>query len=147
VVLIIDEAQDMSADLLEEVRLLSNLETDDRKLLQIILVGQPELREMLDRTELRQLSQRITVRYHLGPLDRDETEAYILHRLQVAGATGRPTFTRWALCSIYRYSGGVPRLVNSLCDATLLAGYVAGTDRLGWREVRRGRRSLDGGGR
>ena len=92
VVLFIDEAQDMSDELLEQVRLLSNLETDDRKLLQIVLIGQPELRDKLDRTELRQLRQRITVRYHLGPIGRRETEAYLSHRLHVAGAAGRPTF-------------------------------------------------------
>jgi general secretion pathway protein A len=144
VVLFIDEAQDLSADLLEEVRLLSNLETDDRKLLQIVLIGQPELRERLARPELRQLRQRITVVYHLGPLDRDEVESYILHRLSVAGANGRPTFTRAAIGAIHRGSRGVPRLVNAICDRTLLAGYVEGVDRLGWRQVRRALRDLAG---
>ena len=90
--LLIDEAQDLEVELLEQVRLLSNLETDQRKLLQIVLIGQPELREKLDERELRQLRQRITVRYHLSPLSREETERYILHRLQVAGANGRPAF-------------------------------------------------------
>lgn len=146
VVLLIDEAQDMSDDLLEEVRLLSNLETDDRKLLQIVLLGQPELRAKLDRAELRQLRQRILVRYHLGPLDRRETGAYILHRLGVAGANGRPTFTRGALLAIYHRSRGVPRLINAVCDTTLLAGYVEGVDRIGWRHVRRALRQLDGSG-
>ena len=145
VVLLIDEAQDMSDQLLEEVRLLSNLETDDRKLLQIVLVGQPELRAALERPALRQLQQRITVRYHLGPLDRDEVEAYILHRLQVAGGNGRPAFTRPALRSIHRFSGGVPRLINAVCDKALLCGYVEGRDVLGWRQVRRAVRSLKGG--
>ncbi|HPC82508.1 MAG TPA: AAA family ATPase [Thermoanaerobaculaceae bacterium] len=144
VVLLIDEAQDLSDDLLEEVRLLSNLETDDRKLLQIVLIGQPELRERLDRPEMRQLRQRITVRYHLGPLDRREVEAYINHRLAVAGANGRPTFSAAALRSIHRYSRGVPRLINAVCDKALLCGYVEGRDHLGWRQVRRGIRDLEG---
>ncbi len=144
VVLFIDEAQDMPEELLEQVRLLSNLETDDRKLLQIVLIGQPELRSKLERPELRQLRQRITVRYHLGPLDRRETEAYILHRLEVAGANGRPTFSPWAYRAIHRYSRGVPRLINAVCDGTLLAGWVDGLDHLGWRQVRRAVRQLEG---
>jgi general secretion pathway protein A len=144
VVLFIDEAQDLSTDLLEEVRLLSNLETDDRKLLQIVLVGQPELRERLDRPGLRQLRQRITVRYHLGPIEREETEAYILHRLAVAGANGRPTFTPAALRAIHRHSRGVPRLINAVCDKALLAGYVEDRDLLGWRQVRRAIHDLEG---
>jgi general secretion pathway protein A len=144
VVLLIDEAQDLSPELLEEVRLLSNLETDDRKLLQIVLLGQPELRDKLARPELRQLSQRILVRYHLGTLDRRETGAYIHHRLTVAGANGRPTFTRGALLLIYHRSHGVPRLINAICDTTLLAGYVDGAERLTWRQVRRAALELDG---
>lgn len=144
VVLFIDEAQDMSDSLLEEVRLLSNLETDDRKLLQIVLIGQPELREKLERRGLRQLRQRITVRYHLGSLDRSEMEAYILHRLSVAGSNGRPAFTPWALRSIYHYSKGVPRLINAVCDAALLAGFAEGIDTIGWRQVRRAVASLEG---
>ena len=146
VVLFIDEAQDLSSDLLEEVRLLSNLETDDRKLLQIVLIGQPELRELLVRPALRQLRQRITVRYHLGPIDRRETEAYIRHRLQVAGANGRPTFSRWAMWAIHRYAHGVPRLINAVCDKTLLAGYVTGDDHLGFWHVRRAVADLERGG-
>lgn len=144
VVLVIDEAQDMSDDLLEQVRLLSNLETDDRKLLQIVLIGQPELRDKLDRRELRQLKQRITVRFHLGSIDRQETPAYLQHRLQVAGSSGRPSFSPWALWSIYRYSRGVPRLINAVADKTLLAGYVDGCDHLGFRQVRRAVRDLEG---
>jgi general secretion pathway protein A len=147
VVLILDEAQDLSDELLEEVRLLSNLETEDRKLLQIVLVGQPELRRKLDAPRLRQLRQRITVRYHLGPIGRAETEDYILHRLTVAGSRGRPTFSRAALWAIFRYSRGVPRLINTVCDKALLAGYVEGRDHLGWKQVRRGIRELEGGGR
>ena len=144
VVLFIDEAQDLSDEMLEEVRLLSNLETDDRKLLQIVLLGQPELRWRLERPELRQLRQRITVRYHLGPIDPEETEAYIRHRLSVAGSTGRPTFTPAAVRSIHRRARGVPRLINAICDKTLLAGYVEGSDRLGWWQVRRAARDLEG---
>jgi len=144
VVLLIDEAQDLSHDLLEQIRLLSNLETDQRKLLQIVLLGQPELREKLDDPGLRQLRQRITVRYHLAPLSRQEMEHYIQHRLQVVGANGRPSFSRWALGSIYRYSGGVPRLVNAVCDKALLCGYVEGDDHLTRRHVRRAVRELEG---
>lgn len=144
VVLIIDEAQDLSPELLEQVRLLSNLETDQRKLLQIVLIGQPELRELLDQRRLRQLRQRITVRYHLGPLDREDSERYLRYRLLIAGANSRPTFSRWALTRIHRYSGGVPRLINAVADKTLLAGYVAGVDHLRGHHVRRAVRELEG---
>lgn len=144
VVLFIDEAQDLTPELLEQIRLLSNLETDDRKLLQIVLLGQPELKEMLDRKSLRQLRQRITVRYHLTPLTRDEMELYVQWRLQIAGANGRPTFTPWALRRIYGYAKGIPRLVNAVCDTTLLAGYVDGTDQLGIKQVRRAIKELEG---
>jgi len=144
VVLFIDEAQDLDFELLEQVRLLSNLETDQRKLLQIVLLGQPELREKLDAARLRQLRQRIIVRYHLAPLSRPEVERYIQHRIQVAGGNGLPTFNGWALRSIYRYSGGVPRLVNAVCDKALLCGYVTGDDHLTWSHVRRAIRELEG---
>ncbi len=144
VVLLIDEAQDMDAKLLEEVRLLSNLETDERKLLQIVLVGQPELREILDDPGLRQLRQRITVRYHLGPLSHEDIAQYIRFRLTVAGAGSRPTFSNWALRAIKAYSRGVPRLVNAVCDKSLLCGYVLGVDHLRWRHVRRAVRELEG---
>ena len=146
VVLFIDEAQDMSEELLEQVRLLSNLETDQHKLLQIVLIGQPELRDRLERTELRQLRQRITVRYHLGPIDRQETVAYIQHRLLIAGSNGRPTFSRPAYRAIHRYARGVPRLINAVCDKTLLCGYVLGRDHLGWWQVRRAIPDLEGQG-
>jgi general secretion pathway protein A len=144
VVLFVDEAQDMSDDLLEEIRLLSNLETDDRKLVQIVLIGQPELRRRLNKPELRQLRQRITVRYHLGPIERDETEAYIQHRLTIAGSNGRPTFSPGAIRAIHHHSRGVPRLINALCDKTLLAGYVEGEEELTRRQVRRAIRDLEG---
>jgi general secretion pathway protein A len=144
VVLLIDEAQDLSPELLEQVRLLSNLETDRQKLLQIVLIGQPELREMLDDPRLRQLRQRITVRYHLAPLDRDETELYLYYRMQVAGSNGAPTFSPWALARIWRYSRGVPRLINAVCDTALLAGYVDGVTHLTGRHVGRAIRELEG---
>ncbi|HET9792930.1 MAG TPA: AAA family ATPase [Thermoanaerobaculia bacterium] len=144
VVLIIDEAQDLDDDLLEQVRLLSNLETDRRKLLQIVLIGQPELREKLDARGLRQLRQRITVRYHLTPLDRGETERYIEHRMNVAGCDRAPTFTPWAIRRIHGYSRGIPRLINAAADKTLLAGFVADADRLTARHVARALRELEG---
>jgi general secretion pathway protein A len=124
VVLLIDESQDLSAEVLEQVRLISNLETDTEKLIQIVLMGQSELREMLDRYELRQLAQRVTARYHLAPLSVDETEGYIRHRIRVAGGEGKVGFTSEALRAVHRRSGGVPRLVNLICDRALLAGYV-----------------------
>ena len=144
VVLIIDEAQDLDLELLEQVRLLSNLETDRRKLLQIVLIGQPELKDKLDARELRQLRQRITVRYHLTPLDREETERYIAHRIAVAGCDRAPTFTPWAIRRIHGYSKGIPRLINAAADKTLLAGFVADADRLTVRHVSRAIRELEG---
>lgn len=144
VVLLIDESQNLSMELLEEVRLLSNLETDQRKLLQIVLMGQPELRDLLDRPDLRQLRQRITVRYHLKPLTLEETDHYIQHRMHVAGANSRPVFNRSAVRKVFRYSKGIPRLVNAACDKTLLCGYVTGADKLTRRHVRRAIRELEG---
>ncbi|HEY3761786.1 MAG TPA: AAA family ATPase [Verrucomicrobiae bacterium] len=143
-ILIIDEAQDLTEDLLEQVRLLSNIETDDRKLLQIVLLGQPELRERLNSPRLRQLRQRITVRYHLVPLTRIEMAQYIQHRLHFAGSRGMPTFSQPAFWRIYRYSKGIPRLVNALCDKALLAGYVERADRITHRMVGRAIRELEG---
>ena len=123
VVLIVDEAQGLSAEVLEQVRLLTNLETRQQKLLQIILVGQPELRELLARSELRQLAQRITGRYHLTPLSTSETRAYVNHRLTVSGAMA-PIFTSSALRSLQRITGGIPRLINIICDRALLGAYT-----------------------
>jgi len=122
-VLIIDEAQNLDMEVLEHVRLLSNLETDTEKLLQIILIGQPEFREMLEQPRLLQLNQRVTVRYHLNPLSREEADAYVRHRLTVAGAEDKIRFTPEAMRKIRRYTKGVPRLINVLCDRALLAGY------------------------
>lgn len=143
-VLIIDEAQDLTNELLEQVRLLSNLETDDRKLLQIVLMGQPELRDRLNAFQLRQLRQRITVRYHLRPLSRGEVGRYVHHRLEVSGSKGSPYFTLAALWRIYRYSQGIPRLVNAVCDKCLLAGYVQQRDCIDYRMVGLAIRELEG---
>jgi len=143
-VLLIDEAQDLTDELLEQVRLLSNLETDNRKLLQIVLLGQPELRERLNNPRLRQLRQRITVRYHLLPLDRLEVVRYVQHRLQISGANGAPYFTRPALWRVFRYSQGIPRLVNAICDKALLAGFVQQRERIDFHMVSRAVRELEG---
>ena len=123
-VLIIDEAQNLSAAVLEQLRLLTNLETSERKLLQIILIGQPELRTMLARPELEQLAQRVIARYHLGSLSEDETASYIHHRLAVAGSTARAPFGPRLMAQIHRLSHGVPRRINLLCDRALLGAYV-----------------------
>jgi len=143
-VLIVDEAQNLTNELLEQVRLLSNLETDDRKLLQIVLMGQPELRDRLNDSSLRQLRQRITVRYHLPPLKQNELNQYVQHRLQVSGAKEPPLFTWPALWRIFSYTKGIPRLVNAVCDKCLLAGFVQQTDRINFRLVGRAVRELEG---
>lgn len=122
-VLIIDEAQHLRAEVLEQLRLLTNLETDTKKLLQVILIGQPELQQLLKRQELRQLAQRITARYHLLPLNEDEVALYVLHRLQVAGRF-EPLFTRKAIAMLQKHTGGIPRLINLLCERALMAGYA-----------------------
>lgn len=129
--LIIDEAQVLPPDMLEEVRLLSNLETPTAKLLQIILVGQPELSAILARPELRQLRQRVVLRHHLWPFNDKELDDYIDERLALAGYTGRGIFTRSARRELFRVTGGVPRLVNVVCDGALLGGYARGLQRLG----------------
>jgi general secretion pathway protein A len=136
VVLIIDEAQNLSPDTLEQVRLLTNLETASTKLLQIILIGQPELREVLASSSLRQLAQRITGRYHLEPLSRGETLAYIKHRLKVAGATSE-IFSERALREVFRVSHGVPRVINVICDRALLGAYSEDRHRIDAVFVRR----------
>ena len=136
VVLVVDEAQTLAPELLEQVRLLTNLETETQKLLQIILIGQPELRELLARNDLRQLAQRVTGRYHLDPLSRDETSSYIKHRLRIAGATN-DIFTPSALHELYRVSGGVPRLLNIIADRALLGGFSSDRHLVGPDLVRR----------
>lgn len=123
VIVIVDEAQNLSAEVLEQVRLLTNLETATQKLLQIILIGQPELRELLQRVELRQLAQRITGRYHLGALSRTETAGYARHRMRVAGATA-DVFTNSALREVHRLARGIPRVINVICDRALLGAYT-----------------------
>jgi general secretion pathway protein A len=123
VVLVIDEAQNLAAEILEQLRLISNLETEDDKLIQIILAGQPELTSLLDLPQLRQLNQRIAVRYRLRAMSRAETYTYIRHRMVVAGETGGASFSRPALALIYLYSHGLPRLINNLCDRALLVAY------------------------
>lgn len=135
VVLIIDEAQNLSAQALEQIRLLTNLETHTAKLLQVILIGQPELRELLARPGLRQLAQRVTARYHLEPLSAGETGRYVRHRLQVAGAPRCP-FTPAAIAELHRQAGGVPRLVNVIADRSLLAAYTLGAERVRAGRVR-----------
>ena len=136
VVVLIDEAQELSRAALEQVRLLTNLETSTQKLLQIVLLGQPELRERLAEPDLRQLAQRITARYHLTPLDAEETEAYLRHRLLVAGCPRFP-FTRLAVKRIHAHSGGVPRLINVIAERALLAGYARDQNPVGERLVDR----------
>jgi general secretion pathway protein A len=130
VVVIVDEAQNLSPETLEQVRLLTNLETASQKLLQIILIGQPELREVLDRVELRQLAQRITGRYHLDPLSKAETSSYVNHRLRVAGANGE-IFTSGALREVHRLSKGIPRIINVICDRALLGAFTQESHRVG----------------
>ncbi len=144
VVLIVDEAQDLTYELLEQVRLLSNLETDQRKLLQIVLLGQNELRDKLDQRRLRQLRQRITVRYHLGPLTFAETKAYVRHRLHVAGTGDPDLFSTAAIYRLHLYARGVPRLINAACDKALLCGWVKNKKELGFLEVQRAIRELEG---
>jgi len=136
VVLIVDEAQNLSTEALEQIRLLTNLETPTQKLLQIILLGQPELRDKLADTELRQLAQRITARYHLTPLDRVETEAYVRHRVAVAGAAKLP-FSRLGLRALYQRSKGIPRLINIIGDRALMAGFAREQESIGERLVDR----------
>ncbi|MHC4422951.1 MAG: ExeA family protein [Planctomycetota bacterium] len=140
--LIIDEAQTLSSAMLEEVRLLSNLETPSSKLLQIMLVGQPELNQVLARPELRQLRQRIVLRHQLRPFDEKELGAYIDERLTLAGYTGKGVFKRSALKEIFDVTGGVPRVVNSVCDSALLAGYARGKTLLGSDVIREVARDL-----
>ncbi len=126
-VLIVDEAQNLKNSTLETLRMLSNLETNKEKLIQIVLVGQPQLRDKLNLPSMVQLRQRISVRFHLMPLEKSEIESYIHHRLQVAGCTEHPTFTSEASDLIFSYSKGIPRLVNLVCDKSLLFGFVKET--------------------
>ncbi len=142
-VMIIDEAQNLSPAVLEQVRLLTNLETDDKKLLRIILIGQPELADMLDRQDLRQLAQRITARYHLGSLSRPDTYAYVLHRMSRAGGNPK-AFSAGALRRIYGLSKGTPRLINVIADRALLGTYTEGRAQVTGRIVSRAAREVLG---
>lgn len=135
VVLCLDEAQAIPVESLEALRLLTNLETEKRKLLQIVLFGQPELNRKLELAAIRQLAQRITFHYHLGPLSRDDLDFYVAHRLRVAGFTGARLFTRAAIGRLYRASGGVPRLVNIIAHKALLLSYGQGRQQVGGGEV------------
>ena len=126
VVLIIDEAQNLKPSVLEEIRMLSNLETETEKLIQIILLGQPELKQKLSLHSLEQLRQRVSVYFHLSPLGVEDAKQYIRYRTQVASGSNREYFTEQALDAIYQFSKGVPRLVNQICDNAFLAGYVEG---------------------
>ena len=136
IIVLVDEAQNLTIEVLEQVRLLTNLETPTQKLLQIILIGQPELRDLLDRNELRQLAQRITGRYHLEPLSREETKGYVRHRLKVAGSN-EEIFTSSALDEVHRLSSGIPRVINVACDRALLGAYTQETRKITAALVRR----------
>lgn len=142
ILLIIDEAQNLSFEVLEQIRLLSNLETDKHKLLQIVLMGQPELKDILARPELRQLRQRVLVHYELTPLNRADLAHYIQHRLTRSGGQGRPYFTPWALRAVHRFSKGIPRVVNNLCDKAILAAFIRESDEVTWWDVRRAIKDL-----
>ncbi|MCK4512320.1 AAA family ATPase, partial [bacterium] len=130
-VLVVDEAQNLSLPVLEEIRLLSNLRSQGKCSLQIVLAGQPEFRTRLDQEDLRQLKQRIGIRYHLTPLSAGETGEYVAHRMNVAGATGSTIFDRGAVDAVFAYAGGVPRMINIICDRALVAGYGANRRRIG----------------
>lgn len=137
IVLIIDEAQNLSLEALEQLRLLSNLETDNQKLLQIVLLGQPELKEILNKKELRQLKQRVLVYYDLGLLDHQETVQHIQHRLTLSGAQGMPTFTPHAIKKVHKTSSGTPRLINHICDKSLLSAFTRDSSTVNYFDVRR----------
>jgi len=143
VTLIIDEAQDLHTSVMEQIRLLNNLETDQHKLLQIVLAGQPELEQKLARGDLRQLRQRITVKAHLRALTREETGQYISHRLNVAGAESSVGFDEAAIRLVHKYSKGTPRVVNTVADHAMMAGYVIRTPVIGVKEVRRSLQHLE----
>jgi len=144
VALLIDEAQDLTPEVLEQIRLLSNLETDQHKLIQIVLCGQPELKKRLSHPDLRQLRQRITVRYNLPPLTFAETCAYIHHRLHVAGPDSTVSFSTPAIKIVHRYAEGCPRLINAVCDNALLAAYVYGLQQVSATCVKKAIRQLEG---
>jgi general secretion pathway protein A len=141
--LIIDEAQNLPRPVLEHIRMLSNLETDKEKLLQIVLVGQLNLKQVLRSPELRQLDQRVSIRYELKPLTGEETAAYVAHRLTIAGGGSVVSFTPKALQAVHRYTSGIPRLINLVCDRALLAAYSERAQRVTHDMVHKGAGSLD----
>jgi len=144
VILIIDEAQNLKNSILEEIRMLSNLETEKSKLFQIILVGQPELKNKLRSPSLRQLRQRIGVRFHITPLEKDEVPQYINHRLSVAGSKGDITFAPEAVESVCAYSGGIPRVINMVCDKAMLLAYVMETKAISQSLIQRSISEIEG---
>ncbi len=133
--LIVDEAQNLSVRAVEELRMLSNFQHDQQALLQTFLVGQPEFRAILQSQSMQPLRQRVTASCHIGPLDQDETRAYIEHRLKCAGSTGRPTFDAAAVAQIFKYSDGIPRRINLICDRLLLLGFLAAKESFGFEDV------------
>ncbi|MYM34584.1 AAA family ATPase [Duganella sp. FT94W] len=147
VLLLLDEAQAIPVESLEALRLLTNLETEKRKLLQIVLFGQPELNQHLQANSIRQLAQRITFHYHLGPLSRDDIEYYIAHRLRVAGYTGGRLFSRAAISRLYKASGGIPRLVNIMANKALMLCFGEGKQQVSGRHVRLAARDTVAAGR
>jgi len=142
IVVVIDESQNLHFNTLEHLRLISNLETDKQKLLQIVLLGQPELKTKLKQERLRQLRQRILVYYELHALSSSGTQMYIQHRMTAAGSQGRPRFTSWALRKIHQSARGTPRLINNICDKAVLAAYVRNSDEVTYWDVRRAIREL-----
>lgn len=143
VILVVDEAQNLTARVLEEIRLLSGIETSKEKVLRIILAGQPELKDTLDSDKLRQLAQRVRLRFHLGALDKRDMRAYIEHRITVAGCTAKKLFLDDSFPVIYRYSGGIPRLINTICDSALLVGLADGKDQISGEDIEATAAELD----
>lgn len=143
IVLIIDEAQSLSFQVMEMLRMLSNLETYDHKLLQIVLMGQPELKAKLKEKRLRQLRQRVLVDYNLKKLNRAEVQLYITHRLSMAGSNGFPPFTDRAVKKIARSSQGIPRIINNICDKALLASFIRNGTNVNWWDVRRALQDME----
>jgi general secretion pathway protein A len=143
IVLIIDEAQNLSFEVMEMLRMLSNLETYEQKLLQIVLMGQPELNAKLKEKRLRQFRQRVLVHYNLKALSKTEVQLYILHRLSMAGSNGHPPFTQRAISKIARSSRGIPRVINNICDKALLASFIRNGMNVNWWDVRRALQDMD----
>ena len=143
VLIVIDEAQDLEPEVMEQVRLLSNLETDEHKLMQIVLAGQPELRDRLAQHDLRQLRQRILIRCYLAPLNSVEVSEYIAHRLRVAGCGQDVVFEPDAVDQIFEYSRGIPRLINAICDLSMLGGYAAQTKNIGPTQIAKALHQLE----